>query len=684
MKTGKVLMLLCITMGLIAGCALPVGDDYVISRNEGPGTTYITDYNLQSYVPIPNTGKPPVHAISNREDVEVKVLWKNAGGTEVPPPFKTFLGNTVYQAEITVAAKNGYGFYPAIAFVYPDGKITSQYDDLKKSTRHITVTYNNSDDADITFVTSYNLQKYVPIPLAGEKPVRNLTSREDLTLEAVWKAEQTAGSNNFVPIPDDEAYTFDIGTVYQAAIQLKAKPGYRFVQVMNFEYTAEPVITQYGLSTPKERNLTFTYIPTKSPKRITDQDLTPYVIKPAIGIIPLKGFGGTQYTGRVLWKDTAGTVLDGPFQGSTVYKAEVTLTPVMGYGFTGVGQDTFTHTDAAAINNPENSGIVTISFLPIRLTSFGPVSADGSVVKLLQEKKGESILTVDLHGGTEVVKGNSVTLTAGTNSPAQVIINGHNRVLTIEGDDRGKLLTVGKGVTLTLQNITLRGANKNDSPLVEVRNGGTLILKTGAVLKENQSSGDAGGVWVNGGKFIMNGGIIEKNTAQPNGQVVSGIGGGVLNTGGTFIMMDGVIQENGVTGSNNYGNAAGGVFNGGSFTLSGGNITGNTGGSDSTVNTGVFNSGTFTMTGPAKVAGNNLVELSTDKYITIGDDLKASSPVANIKYHDVILPDNTTQTLLSANAFLVTENYTKFYYDGKPDRISAEGKYIHPKQRSKR
>jgi hypothetical protein len=817
MKTASVLIALYITMGLIAGCAFPVGDDYVIPRNEGPGTTYITDYNLQNYVPIPNTGKPPVHAIFNREDVEVKVLWKNAGGTEVPPPFKTFLGNTVYQAEITVTAKNGYRFYPAIAFAYSDGKVTFQQDHPENSTRHITVTYNNSDDADIIFVTNYDLQRYAPIPLAGEKPIRRLTGQEDLTLEAAWKMEQPAASGTFVSIPDDEAYTFDIGTVYQAAIQLKTKPGYRFIQAANFEYTAETKTIQYGTSIPKERELTVTYAATKHAKRVDDRDLTPYVFNPMIGFMPVKKFRGTQYTGTVLWKNAeTGAVWEGPFQVCIPYIAEVTLSPTTGYSLTRVEADFFTHTNAAAINNPVNNDIVTIRFSPLGLISFGPVTTDGSALKLLKEKKDESSLTVELPGGTEVVKGNSVTLAA-ANSPAQVVIDGHGRVLTIEGNDRGKFLTVGKGVTLTLQNISLRGANKNNSPLVEVESGGTLILGTGAVLKENRSSGDAGGVWVNGGKLIMNAGaeiknmtaqqgggvlisagefimydgIIQANHVMPDRKTFSNIGGGVLNTGGTFIMYNGSISgnfaNNGINPSPNIsigigggvfnggkgiftmnngviegnrgdssanfnvdiiigggvcnsnaaftmnngfirgntaaengfaegGNAGGGVFNGqlgifnmnggtiggegkaanqaqvygyrshgvfnaNVFTMSGGIITGHTDDPATdprSMNNGVFNSGTFIMTGPATVAQNNRVDLFTGKCITIAGNLTASTPVANIKYLDDILPGNTIQTLLSANTpDLVTENYTKFFYDGKPGLISAEGKYIH-------
>jgi hypothetical protein len=626
MKTGSVLLILYITM-TFAGCALPVGDDYVIPRNENPGTTYITNYNLQMYVPIPNTGEQPVQGVTNREDVEVKVLWKDTGGTGVPLPFETFLGNTVYQAEMTITAKDGYEFYSTIPFTYPDGKVTFQRDDLKNSIRHITVTYNNSDDANVIFVTSYELQRFVPIPMAGDKPVISLTSRDDLTVGVEWKAKQ---ADDFVPIPDDAAYTFNIGTVYQAAIRLKTKPGYRFVEVMNFEYTTETIITQYGSSTPEERNLAVTYAAAKSPKHIEDQDLTSYIPKPILGITPVKMFRGTQYTGTVLWK-TAETeaVWDSPFQGGMAYKAEVNLTPATGYSFTGIGQDTFTHTEATAINNPANSGIVTISFPSIAFSSFGPVTADGSALKLMKENKDERSLTIKLPPRTEGVRPNTVTLVAGTNSPAQVVIDGTGGVLILMPYElKGKILTVGNGVTLTLQNITLWG-HENNTPLVEIKSGGTLIMGAGAVLGENKNNGDTGGVWINGGKlimnagaiienmageqcggvlistgeFIMNDGSIHNNTVDLSRKTVGNIAGGVLNTGGTFIMDNGIIEKN--YAKNPYtttGNIGGGVFNEekGVFVMNNGSIKGNTAKSgDSSyghAGGGVFNiNGTFTM-----------------------------------------------------------------------------------------
>ena len=65
---------------------------------------------------------------------------------------------------------------------------------------------------------------------------------------------------------------------------------------------------------------------------------------------------------------------------------------------------------------------------------------------------------------------------------------------------------------------------------------------------------------INGGTFILNGGIISGNSGNYN------YGGGVYNAG-TFIMKEGEI-------SGNFGYTGGGVYNYGTFSASGGVIYG--------------------------------------------------------------------------------------------------------------
>ncbi len=105
----------------------------------------------------------------------------------------------------------------------------------------------------------------------------------------------------------------------------------------------------------------------------------------------------------------------------------------------------------------------------------------------------------------------------------------------------------------------------------------------------NKVAGASDGVGVNnGGTFTMTGGTI-------SGGIASNCGGGVYNNG-TFTMSGGAISGNSVDGSGN----GGGVYNSGVFTMSGGAISEN---SSYNKGGGVYNSGTFTMTGGA-ISGN--------------------------------------------------------------------------------
>jgi hypothetical protein len=357
---------------IFGACALPLGEDYLITRDGSANITYIAGYNLQSYVPIPRTGDRPITLV-DRPDLDITVVWKDRAGAAIPLPFDEFLPDTEYQADIHIMVKAGYGFYASTPFGYPDGKVRSQNDDLGDPGRIVTVAYNNSDDADITFVTDYNLQRYVPVPLAGERPVGSVTSRLDLTIDAQWKVEDPPDSGTFVPIPGD-GYTFDLGRVYQADIELRANSGCRFSVDRDFEYPPGTVQVQPNRDRdPGARALTtVTYQPTRAAAVINDLNLTSYIPRPLSGVTALTAFVGLQYTGTVIWKNTkTQEALAGHFQAGEEYTAEVSLYPAMGYTFTGVGQDEFFHTGAARCGNSADSGAVRVEFAAIP-SSGGP------------------------------------------------------------------------------------------------------------------------------------------------------------------------------------------------------------------------------------------------------------------------------------------------------------------------
>jgi hypothetical protein len=194
-----------------------------------------------------------------------------------------------------------------------------------------------------------------------------------------------------------------------------------------------------------------------------------------------------------------------------------------------------------------------------------------------------------------------------------IILNGIGRTVTCS--DFGSLFTIGSGVTLILDNITLNTASYLTKyySLVHINSGGTLVMNTGTNITDNKPldiinrKESCGGVYV-GGTFIMNGGRIYGVTSYR--------GGGVLVDGGTFIMNGGEISRNTAGGDAGYICDGGGVYVwGGTFTMNGGEISGNTAtGSGG----GVYvSSGTFTMNG-GEISRNTATNSGGGVYVSGG------------------------------------------------------------------
>jgi hypothetical protein len=153
-----------------------------------------------------------------------------------------------------------------------------------------------------------------------------------------------------------------------------------------------------------------------------------------------------------------------------------------------------------------------------------------------------------------------LVLEAGVNCPACVRLQGNGKIVNLRMP--GTLLTVGTGLTLILEKITLRGHDKNSSSLVKVA-GGHLILGQGSLITDNRTALMGGGVWVESGRLTLAWGAITRNAAHS-------VGGGLYLQDGVVIMRAGKITENVA------GGMGGGMYvNSGIFIRSGGVIADN-------------------------------------------------------------------------------------------------------------
>jgi hypothetical protein len=119
----------------------------------------------------------------------------------------------------------------------------------------------------------------------------------------------------------------------------------------------------------------------------------------------------------------------------------------------------------------------------------------------------------------------------------------------------------------------ITGNNASEGAGVRVSYGGNFTMNGGKIFGNGNARNGGGGVSVDYGTFVMNGGEVSNNTAP--------YGGGIYVAGGTFTMnggevsgniSDGFISESTFTDS-----FGGGIYVArGTFTMNGGEVSGNT------------------------------------------------------------------------------------------------------------
>jgi hypothetical protein len=383
-------------------------------------------------------------------------------------------------------------------------------------------------------VTDLFLTYNVPAPVTDGTPVTSFAGNQYNGI-VNWSAGGLphVGTEKFKP---DTAYT--------AAVTMWAAFGWTFegVAANSFGHGTVGAV----LSNPAglgEVTIVFPATGTLPPITV---DLTGYIAPPTANAVPTHSFFAGNFGGVVAWKDEGNAPVTGIFPGnptfsSKTYTATVTLTALPGYTFSGA--TAFTHAGVSVITHQVNDGtlVVTVSFAAVTLPPFSDVdtTTDTSAIDLIRKAKIDNKASVsiqlDNNWGpvTETVSFqdagkdfgvDGLVLNSG-NSPAAVVINGNGRTVDLTGAANGEpLITVGAGVTLTLKNITLKGlnsgddsGNNNNASIVLITDGGHLILESGTFITGNYCTGsyNGGGVTMTcttSASFTMNGGEISGNT----------------------------------------------------------------------------------------------------------------------------------------------------------------------------
>jgi hypothetical protein len=429
--------------------------------------------------------------------------------------------------------------------------------------------------ANSPLITEYNLQAYVPIPVAGEKPVSRVKNRSDLEINVTWM-------NDYDEVEITEALLkdgFASGETYRAVITLTQKNVYFFDREIEFLYAPEAVVTQKSESPfhPGNRTILVVYKPARVGRDVlTEVDLSPYFPAPSIGAAPQKVLSlpvAPLFTGEVGWDP------DEVFSAEQEnYTATVTLRPAAGYGFAPKLRVTHSGITGERVEGEDDgNGTVTVAItfmVSIEASAFEPGSAvenSLSVMEALHENKDIYGVVITLAGNTigamgshrEPITGTieNSYLGAGT-SPSRVVIKGGSgmEMHYVELTSNRPFLVVKAGMTVTLQNFDIKGYANNSHPVIRVEAGGTLFLnnvKIAGNINGNKPAdfsargrNTAGGIVVEG-ETTLKSGIIDSNAGV--------VGGVYVHSGGKFTMTDGIIENNTCL-ANIGGKGTGGVF----------------------------------------------------------------------------------------------------------------------------
>ncbi|MDR2662551.1 MAG: carboxypeptidase regulatory-like domain-containing protein, partial [Treponema sp.] len=345
-------------------------------------------------------------------------------------------------------------------------------------------------------------------------------------------------------------------------------------------------------------------------KQVTDFDLSGLIPAPVTGMTkPTAIAAQGQYTGTISWSPSGSN----PCTEGTVYTATLNLNAAAGWSFAGLGANLFSCSGVTSIANPAkgpgtgletdtgSTGIaVTIVYPPAQTLTAPPLNTStyGGLELTLDHIKTIGVeytnYEINVDTGNESMAPYELWATATPNLKNVTITLRAALPVEISLSSNGSLFS-------------LRGQNSTGRVKLVLDQNITLKGKTGnnvalvslgeyADLVMNAGSkitgSSGGGVYVSSGTFTMNGGEISGNTS-------GGGGGGIYFSSSSFTMNGGEI-------SGNTSSSGGGVYvSSGTFTMNGGEISGNTVTSSSGGGGIYFSSSSFTMNG-GEISGNTV------------------------------------------------------------------------------
>lgn len=221
-------------------------------------------------------------------------------------------------------------------------------------------------------------------------------------------------------------------------------------------------------------------------------------------------------------------------------------------------------------------------------------------------------------GGVYVGDGCAFTLTGGSisgNTDAHgVYVSG---AFTMNGgkisnntSPSSAVMVLGNGATFTMTGGAISDNTSTNDAAGVTITSGCMFTMSGTAVISGNTGVYWGGVYMSGGTITMEGGEISGNTATHDRSQ-----GGGVHASGTFTMNGGKIS------GNQAANGGGVYFSGGTFTMEGGEIIGNTATNDGG---GVFvRTGAFKVSGAVNITGNKTSD-GDDSNVNLLEDLRVT------------------------------------------------------------
>ena len=218
-----------------------------------------------------------------------------------------------------------------------------------------------------------------------------------------------------------------------------------------------------------------------------------------------------------------------------------------------------------------------------------------------------------LTGANTITFSVSGTITLASTLPtitdaAGLTMDGAGQTLTISGNNAVRVMNVGAGALLTLNNLTIANGNAPGSSGGGISNFSSTLIITNCTFSGNSAAGGSGGGISN------NSGTLTIATSTFSGNsTVGGFGGGINNNGGTLTITNSTFSDN--SANRGFG---GGIFTGGGTLITNSTFSGNSGTGGGSSGAAVFNNGVGGVTLRNTIVANSVGAGNCNGAITNG------------------------------------------------------------------